>query len=197
MRAMRTLTCTIGEFAALPESTLLSDAATLEDKERAARALAMQLSIKPQNPVARANLMRLAKQAGKRQLEEVASWVRREVLVPMILRAAEDRHLPQPIRIGTKWIGGSRRPVVPMDQSWPIARSWLRKQAQRYAEEFFAPKWRRERLAVELKPQHAAVSESTGACADLTPDERTLLDLAKRHDLRVLVRSVQSKLKNH
>jgi len=133
----REIGASLRKFAESPEAILFSDRSTADEKMVAAAALAKRLPIKPKNPAARAALMRLAKQRGKRLTkmaprkwrggEEFAEWVRSEVLVPAVLRAAKDAYVSQPVRIGKDWIGGSSKfEVVPMKLPVQLAWIWLR-----------------------------------------------------------------------
>jgi hypothetical protein len=189
-REVQTLLRRISET---PEGVLFSSTSTPAQRELAASALAMRLSIVPRKPAARRRLMRLARKAGKRKFDDVAAWTRSKMLVPAILRAAEDRYTPQPVRIGNNWIDGSRRPVIPMNLPWDMAHRWLRQKAARNFEEFLVgPKPRGELpLSVELRinDDHVELSDRM----TFTPGELDVLRLARAgYDLPTLERSIQS-----
>ena len=186
-REWRAMLRRIGES---PEGILLSGSSSIAEKERAAAALAKRLSIKPQNPAARSELMRMARTAGKWKPADVEAWVRSKILVPAILRAADDRYTPQPIRIGRRWLGGSRKAWVPMHLRWSQTSRWLRIRAMRYAEEALAAK-PKKRAAIALP----AIDEpATGGFADLTAEEMELLRFGGLHDIEALLRSIRKKI---
>ena len=153
---------------------LLSRHYNLRQRRATARAVAARMSTRFKNP---AIVEALCTRRGADR------WLREEVFPQALLLAAAERYTARPIRLGKRWVSGSRRPVVPMHLAWPNAVRWLKQHARRFAEEIIleaAPRVRlsaRERELVRHLQTHALLS---GAAEEMGIDPSTARTMAHR-----------------
>jgi len=153
---------------------LLSRRYSCKQRLATARAVARRMSTRFKNPAVVAAL---------RAHRGTDRWLREEVFPHALLLAAAERWKAQPIRLGKRWVGGGRRPVVPMSLAWPNAIRWLKQRARRIAEETIleaAPRVRLSARERELVRHLQASAPLHAAAEEMGIDPSTVRTMAQR-----------------